>query len=192
MLEKANAESRAVSAARPKVADYPFTTLYPNLGVVSLAPDRSFVVADVPGLIEGAAEGAGLGIRFLKHLSRTRLLLHLVDVAPMDESSDPVDGAHAMVAEPRAFADVLEAFPDLVLDLPNDPQVVTNNYVVDFDHPVLGPTKWTQTPVTYSKTPLSTRKMAPAHGENTEDILIDLLDYTWDDLVALKDKGVIL
>ena len=78
------------------------------------------------------------------------------------------------------------------LDLPTDPQVVANSYVVDFDHPVLGPTKWTQTPVTYSKTPLSTRKMAPAHGENTEDILIDLLDYTWDDLVALKDKGVIL
>ena len=78
------------------------------------------------------------------------------------------------------------------LDLPSDPQVVANSYVVDFDHPVLGPTKWTQTPVTYSKTPLSTRKMAPAHGENTEEILIDLLDYTWDDLVALKDKGVIL
>ena len=78
------------------------------------------------------------------------------------------------------------------LDLPSDPQVVANSYVVDFDHPVLGPTKWTQTPVTYSKTPLSTRKMAPAHGENTEDILIDVLGYTWDDLVALKDKGVIL
>ncbi len=78
------------------------------------------------------------------------------------------------------------------LDLPTDPQVVANSYVVDFDHPVLGPTKWTQTPVTYSKTPLSTRKMAPAHGENTEEILIDLLGYTWDDLVALKDRGVIL
>ena len=78
------------------------------------------------------------------------------------------------------------------LDLPSDPQVVANSYVVDFDHPVLGPTKWTQTPVTYSKTPLSTRKMAPAHGENTEEILIDLLGYTWDDLVALKDRGVIL
>jgi len=78
------------------------------------------------------------------------------------------------------------------LDLPRDPQVVANSYVVDFDHPALGPTKWTQTPVTYSKTPLSTRKMAPAHGENTEEILIDLLGYTWDDLVALKDRGVIL
>ena len=100
---------RAVSAARPKVADYPFTTLYPNLGVVSLGPDRSFVVADVPGLIEGAAEGAGLGIRFLKHLSRTSLLLHLVDVAPMDESSDPVANARAIVSELGRFSPELAA-----------------------------------------------------------------------------------
>jgi len=78
-----------VSSARPKVADYPFTTLYPNLGVVSLGRDHSFVVADIPGVIEGAAAGAGLGLQFLKHLSRTRLLLHLVDVAPLDESVDP-------------------------------------------------------------------------------------------------------
>ena len=100
---------RAVSAARPKVADYPFTTLYPNLGVVSLGPDRSFVVADVPGLIAGAAEGAGLGIRFLKHLSRTRLLLHLVDAAPLGQSTDPVADARAIEVELAKFSPELAA-----------------------------------------------------------------------------------
>ncbi len=98
---------RAVSAATPKVADYPFTTLIPSLGVVSLEPHRSFVVADIPGLIEGASEGAGLGTRFLKHLSRTRLLLHLVDMASLGEESDPV-------ADVRTIERELERFsPDL-------------------------------------------------------------------------------
>ncbi|HEY5762799.1 MAG TPA: GTPase ObgE [Rhodocyclaceae bacterium] len=95
---------RAVSAARPKVADYPFTTLHPNLGVVRVDQDRSFVVADIPGLIEGAADGAGLGIRFLKHLQRTRLLLHIVDLVPPDPEADPVRDALAIVGELAAYS----------------------------------------------------------------------------------------
>jgi GTP-binding protein len=93
----------AISNARPKIADYPFTTLHPNLGVVRVGPEKSFVVADVPGLIEGASEGAGLGHQFLRHLQRTRLLLHLVDMAPFDEAVDPVAQAKAIVAELKKF-----------------------------------------------------------------------------------------
>jgi GTPase len=100
---------RAVSAAKPKVADYPFTTLHPNLGVVAVGVHRSFVMADIPGLIEGAAEGAGLGIRFLKHLQRTRLLLHLVDISPPHPNSDPVEDARAIIRELKKFSAELAA-----------------------------------------------------------------------------------
>ena len=101
----------AVSAARPKIADYPFTTLHPNLGVVACGKQRSFVMADIPGLIEGAAEGAGLGIRFLKHLQRTRVLLHLVDIAPVDPDADPVRDARSIVGELKKFSEDLLAKP---------------------------------------------------------------------------------
>ena len=97
---------RAVSSATPKVADYPFTTLIPNLGVVRAGEDNSFVMADIPGLIEGASEGAGLGIRFLKHLARTRVLLHLLDIAPVD-SADPADAAIAIIRELENFSTAL-------------------------------------------------------------------------------------
>ena len=102
---------RSVSAARPKVADYPFTTLHPNLGVVRTRDEKSFVIADIPGLIEGAAEGAGLGHRFLKHLARTNLLLHIVDMAPFDPQTDPVREATAIVEELRKYDPELHGKP---------------------------------------------------------------------------------
>jgi GTPase len=102
---------RAVSAATPRVADYPFTTLQPHLGVVRIGTDQSFVIADIPGLIEGAADGAGLGIQFLKHVARTRLLLHLVDMAPLDDETDPVEQVCAIELE-------LEKFDAGLLDRP--------------------------------------------------------------------------
>jgi GTP-binding protein len=102
---------RSMSAAKPKVADYPFTTLHPNLGVVSVGPLQSFVMADVPGLIEGAAEGAGLGIQFLKHLQRTKLLLHLVDIAPLDTDADPADAFESISNELVKFSKDLDDKP---------------------------------------------------------------------------------
>ena len=109
---------RAVSAATPKVADYPFTTLYPNLGVVSVELGRSFVIADIPGLIEGAAEGAGLGAQFLRHLQRTRLLLHLVDIAPLQYEGDGVEAAMSPADQVRALERELERHDPALLDKP--------------------------------------------------------------------------
>lgn len=101
----------AVSNAHPKIADYPFTTLYPHLGVVQLGPGRSFVIADIPGLIEGAAEGQGLGHRFLRHLQRTKLLLHIVDMAPLAPDADPVRDVRAIVSELKKYDPELAAKP---------------------------------------------------------------------------------
>ncbi|MET3372330.1 GTP-binding protein [Variovorax boronicumulans] len=119
----------AVSNARPRIADYPFTTLHPNLGVVRVGPEQSFVVADLPGLIEGASEGAGLGHLFLRHLQRTRLLLHVVDMAPFDDSVDPVAQAKALVAELKKYDAALHEKPRwLVLNkldmVPDDERAV--------------------------------------------------------------------
>jgi GTPase len=100
----------SISAARPKIADYPFTTMTPNIGVVSVDTARSFVMADIPGIIEGASEGAGLGLRFLKHVARTRLLLHLVDLAPLDEH-DPIDDAKAIIKEVKRYSELLAEKP---------------------------------------------------------------------------------
>ena len=116
---------RAVSAARPKVADYPFTTLQPNLGVVRVGENQSFVIADIPGLIRGASEGAGLGLRFLKHLERTRILLHIIDAFPMDPSVDPVLEAQAIIQELHNYDEDLFHKPRWIvlnkIDLLTDP-----------------------------------------------------------------------
>src|SRR5260370_3953328 len=138
---------RSVSAARLKVADYPFTTLHPNLGVVRVDENRSFVVADIPGLIEGAAEGAGLGHQFLRHLQRTRLLLHLVDLAPLDEGADPVHGARAIVDELRKYDESLYRKPRwLVLNkadliAPEDREEKVRAFLSEYARAVAAPAK---------------------------------------------------
>ncbi len=131
---------RAVSAATPKVADYPFTTLVPNLGVVKVDSYRSFVVADIPGLIEGASDGAGLGIRFLKHLTRNRILLHVVDIAPLDES-DPAEAAASIVRELERFSPTLASRPRwLIL---NKVDLLSPEELSARRHAVLNAINWT-------------------------------------------------
>jgi GTP-binding protein len=135
---------RAVSSARPKVADYPFTTLHPNLGVVRVGDLHSFVIADIPGIIEGAAEGAGLGLQFLRHLSRTGLLLHMLDIMPYENSESPVDSARKIIAEVEKWSDDLANKPRwLVLNkidrLPEDEAEKVCQSIVDelaWDGPV--------------------------------------------------------
>jgi GTP-binding protein len=137
---------RAISAARPKVADYPFTTLAPQLGVVRTSEGRSFVVADIPGLIEGAAEGAGLGHRFLRHLQRTRLLLHVVDLAPLDPDADPVADTRAIVKELSKYDRALAEKPrwlilnklDLVPEDERDARIKAFIRALRFKGPVVG------------------------------------------------------
>ncbi len=130
---------RSVSAAKPKVADYPFTTLHPNLGVVAVSRHRSFVIADIPGLIEGAAEGVGLGIQFLRHLQRTRLLLHIIDVKPLETDTPAVDAANKILTELRHYDEALYTKPrwlvlnklDLVSD--DEQQAVCDEIISGLD-----------------------------------------------------------
>ncbi len=153
-----------VSSARPKVADYPFTTLYPHLGVVSAAPEHSFVVADIPGVIEGAAEGAGLGLRFLKHLSRTRLLLHLVDVAPMDESTDPAQEVRRIAAELEKYSsDLARRERWLVL---NKIDLLPEDEIQERCQAIVDALQW-QGPV---------YRISAISGEGTRQLVFDLME----------------
>jgi len=155
---------RAISSARPKVANYPFTTLYPNLGVVDVDGLRSFVVADIPGLIEGAAEGAGLGIQFLKHLSRTRVLLHVIDIAPFDQT-DPVDSANKILHE-------LEKFNPAMLDEPrwlvlNKTDLLPKEDAEATCRDIVERMNW-QGPV---------YEIAAISGEGTRELIFDIMNY---------------
>lgn len=155
---------RAVSAAKPKVADYPFTTLVPNLGVVRVESHRSFVIADIPGLIEGAAEGAGLGIQFLKHLERCRLLLHVVDVLPAD-GSDPAENAVTIVLELAKYSEKLAGKPRWLVF--NKLDLVLEDELEEIIERVVNALDW-QGPVF---------KIAAASRTNTERLAADILNY---------------
>jgi GTP-binding protein len=156
---------RAVSSATPKVADYPFTTLHPNLGVVRIDDLRSFVIADIPGVIEGAADGAGLGLQFLKHLSRTGLLLHLIDVMPYDNTGSPVESAQKIIHEVEKWSDELADKPRwLVLNkidrlLPEDVDAYCQAIVdeLDWDAPVF--------------------RIAAINGEGAKELMFAIMNF---------------
>ncbi|VAX05453.1 GTP-binding protein Obg [hydrothermal vent metagenome] len=168
---------RKVSHARPKVADYPFTTLYPNLGVVRVGTDRSFVIADIPGVIEGAAEGAGLGIQFLKHLSRTRLLLHLVDMLPTDESSDPAMDVRSIIKEVEQFGgDLAERERWLVL---NKKDLLDDEEFAQRQQQLLESLSW-EGPVF---------AISALEGEGTQQLVYALMEYLEDLKKPVKDEG---
>lgn len=131
---------RAVSAARPRVADYPFTTLHPNLGVVSVSRHRSFVVADIPGLVEGAADGVGLGIQFLKHLQRTRLLLHVIDILPESSADSPLESAQKILNELKSYDQSLYDKPRwLVL---NKTDLLEEEFIADIREEIINGLNW--------------------------------------------------
>lgn len=194
---------RAVSAAKPKVADYPFTTLVPNLGVVSVDRWKSFVVADIPGLIEGASDGAGLGIRFLKHLARTRLLLHLVDMAPLDETS-PADAAEVIVNELVKFSPALAERDrwlvlnkcDQILDEEHDERVKEIVDRLQWEGPVyvisaiskLGTEKLSQDIMRYLEDRLDRLANDPVYREQLAELDQNIEDEARAQLQALDDQ----
>ena len=156
---------RSVSSATPKVADYPFTTLYPNLGVVRIDDMRSFVIADIPGVIEGAADGAGLGLQFLKHLSRTGLLLHVVDVAPYDSMDSPVQAAKKIIHEVEKWSDDLAEKPRwLVL---NKIDRLPADEINEHCQAIIDALKWTA-PV---------YKIAAINGEGTKELMFAIMNF---------------
>ena len=166
-----------VSAAQPKVANYPFTTLYPNLGVVTLKDVRSFVIADIPGLVEGAAEGAGLGIQFLKHLTRTRLLLHLVDMAPVDVKQDPVESVQIINRELENYSEALGSQDQwLVL---NKMDLVPEDIREDLCQEVLDRLQW-KGKVFY---------ISGQSGEGCDALVNDVMNYLEESRASEKDSS---
>ncbi len=165
---------RSVSAARPKVADYPFTTLTPNLGVVSLGLERNFVMADIPGLIEGASQGAGLGFRFLKHLSRTRHLLHLIDVLPAD-NSDPVHNATTIIAELEKFSATL-ADKERWLVL-NKVDLIDNDALAELESRLRAALQWEG----------KIYHIAALSGEGCDELMNELMDSIAGHRMQLRD-----